>query len=192
MFLPVYHYYLINYITDANGCTVAQQAVTITVNPPLAVIASADNAICEGQSTTISAVASGGNGGPLFLFWDNNAGNNSSATISPVQTTTYTVTVNDNCGTPVATDVVTIVVNPLPQVNYIPEPPTGCVPLEVNFIDNSVTANGSQYQWSFGDGSHDSLSTNPVHIYYEPGTYTVSLILPPLWLFKYAYYSQRG
>ena len=167
--------YIVN-ISDANGCTVTQQSVTITVNPPLTVIASADNAICEGQNAVISAIASGGSGGPYTYSWNNNAGNNSSSTVSPILTTTYTVNVNDNCGTPVATDQVTIVVNPLPDVLFTLLPADGCVPLKVVFSDISTTPAGSQYLWSFGDGSSDSLN-NPIHTYYEPGTYTVSLTI---------------
>jgi gliding motility-associated-like protein len=164
--------YTVN-IVDANNCTAVQQAVTVTVNPPLSVLASDDDAICNGQTTVISASASGGNGGPYTYLWSNNA-TASSATVSPVQTTTYTVTVADNCGTPSASDAVTVIVNPLPDVGFIPLPVSGCVPLEVSFIDNTTTAAGSEYHWDFGDSYSDSVM-NPVHTYTEVGSYNVNL-----------------
>ena len=160
-------------ITDANGCTAASQSVTITVNPPLSVVAMPVNPICEGHSTVISAVASGGNGGPYTYIWSNNAGS-STTTVSPITTTTYTVTVTDNCGTPFAMANVTVTVNPLPVVQFTLDPPEGCIPLTVSFINNTITSNGSSYSWNFGDSSSDTLHS-PIHTYYEPGTYTISL-----------------
>jgi len=160
-------------ITDANGCTAAQQSVTITVNPPLAVVASGANAICEEQSAVISAVASGGNGGPYTYSWSNNA-NTSSTTVTPAQTTTYTVSVSDNCGTPPAMANVTIIVNPLPDVAFTPIPVSGCIPVDVKFSDNSITPSNSTYSWTFGDGQI-SNEANPDHTYTEPGTYSIQL-----------------
>ncbi len=47
----------------------------------------------------------------------------------------------------------------------------------VAFTDNSETATGDIfYSWNFGDGS-TSTESNPTHIYVEPGTYTVCLII---------------
>ncbi|MEP7168931.1 MAG: PKD domain-containing protein, partial [Bacteroidota bacterium] len=166
--------YFVN-ITDANGCTAAQQSITITVNPALAVVASADAAICEQQSATISAVGSGGNGGPYTYTWSNNA-STAATTVSPMQTTTYVVQVADNCGTPVAIDSVTIIVNPLPKVLFTPLPASGCIPLEVRFADSSITANGSDYKWTFGDGQ-TSTDADPVHVYTEAGSYNIGLTI---------------
>lgn len=160
-------------VTDANGCTSAQQAVTITVNPPLAIVASDDTEICEGQSTGISSIASGGNGGPYNYLWSNNA-TTANATVSPVLTTNYVVNVTDNCGTPFATDNVTVIVNPLPQVAFQPLPASGCMPLEVNFSNTTITPAGSVYNWSLGDNAVDSIP-QPVHIYTEAGSYDVKL-----------------
>ncbi len=48
----------------------------------------------------------------------------------------------------------------------------GCAPLLVEFTDNSIGAIG--WDWHFGDGTTDTL-INPVHVYMNPGNYTVSL-----------------
>lgn len=49
---------------------------------------------------------------------------------------------------------------------------TGCSPLQVSFVNNSL--DGVEYEWQFGDGELDSV-LNPVHIYTDPGVYMVSL-----------------
>jgi len=49
---------------------------------------------------------------------------------------------------------------------------SGCAPLYVEFVNNSLY--GDSYLWKFGDGSQSS-SFEPDHIYYEPGTYIVTL-----------------
>lgn len=54
-------------------------------------------------------------------------------------------------------------------------PTFGFAPLKVRFIDKSrgfpqITSR----RWSFGDGTY-SRARNPIHTYYRPGRYTVSL-----------------
>jgi len=45
----------------------------------------------------------------------------------------------------------------------------------VQFTDNSIVNAGIvQYLWDFGDGTPLSVETNPVHIYNNPGTYSVT------------------
>jgi len=61
---------------------------------------------------------------------------------------------------------------------------SGCVPLTVAFIDKSRGPHDT-WIWNFGDGtadtasiksdSTDTISINPIHVYQEAGTYTVSL-----------------
>lgn len=52
-------------------------------------------------------------------------------------------------------------------------PQSGCAPLSVNFINNSI--NGSTYFWDFGDGQSASVFA-PSHTYSTPGIYTIRLI----------------
>jgi len=51
---------------------------------------------------------------------------------------------------------------------------SGYAPVEFRFADLS-TNTPTTWDWSFGDGSTNSPVQNPVHMYYEPGSYTVSL-----------------
>lgn len=95
--------------TDANNCTNTDQ-VTITVNPLPTIDAGADEAICAGDQTTITA--SGGN----TYNWDNGLGAGAAHNVSPSSTTTYEVTGTDLNGCE-NSDQVTITVNSIPTIN---------------------------------------------------------------------------
>ncbi|MBL0340554.1 MAG: gliding motility-associated C-terminal domain-containing protein [Bacteroidetes bacterium] len=162
-------------VTDSLGCQATGAPVVVVVNPALSLITSPDDSICEGEQTLISAIASGGNGGPYTYSWSGISNTSSQVNVSPILTTTYIVTVSDGCGTPSALANVEVVVNPLPVVDFVALPFEGCAPLEVVFDNNTITsANGALYQWYFGDNT-SSNDFEPVHIYYEPGNYTVTL-----------------
>ncbi|MBN1167917.1 MAG: PKD domain-containing protein [Methanospirillaceae archaeon] len=69
-----------------------------------------------------------------------------------------------------------IIVEPEPipvQAAFIGEPRYGNAPLTVQFTDLS-TGGPESWLWSFGDGT-TSTERNPVHVYKEPGIYTVYL-----------------
>ncbi|MBN1421688.1 MAG: CotH kinase family protein [Planctomycetes bacterium] len=51
---------------------------------------------------------------------------------------------------------------------------SGEAPLEVRFSNDTTEADSASFLWEFGDGSF-SVERDPVHIYAEPGTYTVRL-----------------
>ncbi len=159
-------------VADSNGCSVPAQSVNITVNPPLLSQAIGANPICEGDTTTISSSASGGNGGPYHYTW-NTGSSGQSTQVWPAVTTTYTVTVSDDCETP-STATTTVFVNPAPVINFTPNPVTGCEPVNAHFFDGTVTSPGSHYFWDLGDGSFSDLQ-NPSHLYPHAGSYAVSL-----------------
>jgi gliding motility-associated-like protein/uncharacterized repeat protein (TIGR01451 family) len=97
--------------TDANGCS-GSDALTIFVNPRPTANAGPDKTICEGGSVTLTAT-----GGTQF-GWSTKE-TTPSITVSPVVTTTYTVTVSSNgCSDE---DEVTVFVNPIPSVNAGPD-----------------------------------------------------------------------
>ena len=97
--------------TDNNGC-VNTDAMTITVNPLPVPDAGVNQTICIGENVTITATSTGAN--PIGYTWDNGLPATAGPhTVSPANTTTYTVTATDNNGC-VNTDAMTITVNPLP------------------------------------------------------------------------------
>lgn len=56
---------------------------------------------------------------------------------------------------------------------FRPDPIYGCNPLDVTFTNFS--SGSKKFIWDFGDGSKDSSTLNPSHVYSEKGVYTVSL-----------------
>lgn len=61
-----------------------------------------------------------------------------------------------------------------PKANFVAGITEGCAPFEVGFINQSEAGTAMAYQWDFGDGFM-SNQANPVHIFEEPGIFTVSL-----------------
>ena len=162
-------------VVDSLGCPAPGATLQVTVNPPLALIISQPDTICEGDQVQISAIASGGDGGPYSYSWTGLNPTTSQINVSPIVTTTYLVTVSDGCGTPSALANVQIVVNFLPVVDFTPVPAEGCAPLYVYFDNATVTSvTGATYEWYFGDNSNSTVF-EPSHLYTEPGYYTVTL-----------------
>ncbi len=162
-------------VTDANGCTISS-TIAVTVNPALTVTPSLPTTICGGQSVTMTASASGGDGNYTYI-WSNGA-NGATNSVNPLVTTTYSVTVNDGCGSTPAIGSVTITVNVAPLVKFSATPLKGCPPLTVQFTDHTV-ANppATAWQWDFGDGTSVSDSTNPSHIFYNSGYFRITLMV---------------
>ena len=97
----------------SSGCVTTDQVI-VTVVPPPAISAGANVAICNGQSTTLTAT-----GGSTYT-WSPATGLSSTtgATViaSPAATATYTVTGTSAAGC-INTATVTVTVNPLPNIN---------------------------------------------------------------------------
>ena len=162
--------------TDANGCASAPLLVVVTVRPPLTIAAGPPKSFCPGDTATISASATGGDG-TYFYLWSPGGATTSSIQVTPVTTTVYTVVINDGCGTPAVKDSVTITVLPVPVVNLKADTLQGCYPLCVTFTNLATVTGGAtiaSYNWSFGDGN-SSTQPNPSHCYTKPGVYSVSL-----------------
>ena len=70
-------------------------------------------------------------------------------------------------------------VRPVVNAAFAANPNSGCPPLTVSFVNNSLGA--GFYQWRFGDGGSNSID-NPSHSYLHAGNYSVTLIA-----YNYAY-----
>lgn len=155
--------------TDANGCTNTAVS-TVNLAAPLQVVIPSGGTICEGNSTTLSANASGGTG--IYTYnWLPIGVNTSTVSVAPNATTTYSLTLTDNCSTP-TTATVTVSVNALPVPTFTTDKISGCPDLCINFTN--TTANTQLSTWIFGDGNSSS-SNNPNNCYNTTGVYSVSL-----------------
>ena len=98
-------YYVRAYATTSNGTVYGSQKSFRTICPTVNVSISGNNAIYEGQSTTLTA------SGAESYAWSNGS-TTSSITVSPTSTTTYTVTGSYSCGN-TGTASVTVTVSPV-------------------------------------------------------------------------------
>jgi PKD repeat protein len=117
-------------------------------------------------------------GGPNSYFWDFGDGETSTEQ-NPVHTYsdegTYSVKLKikkDNDSNEVEKQDY-IIVKPELTALFSAEPTTGIAPLTVQFTDNS-TGEPAGWYWDFGDDSTNT-EKNPVHVYENSGTFTVSL-----------------
>ncbi|TND07781.1 MAG: surface adhesion protein [Bacteroidetes bacterium] len=167
-------------VTDSTGC-IAVQPLTITAPPPVIVTPNSNMTICQGQSTIIIANVTGGTP-PYTYQWNNGLLPVSTNTITPTQTTVYTVIATDSAGCSSAIQSTMVKVNPLP-VPMFSATTADCPPDEIyftNMTDSAVT-----YLWNFGDpasgGADTSALIHPTHIYNAGGNYSVTLIATNSW-----------
>lgn len=150
--------------TSVAGCINTDQVV-VTVNPIPTVNAGNDFSICENE--TIILTGSGAN----TYTWDYGVTNGVSYTPS-LGSTTFTVT-----GTTVAgctdTDDITVIVNPLPIVNFTPDISSGCIPLTVNFTN--ATPNSTNCVWNISNGTVLTGCGTVATTFTQGGCYDVTL-----------------
>jgi len=146
---------------DSYASTFIPDGTSLTV-----VVTAQPGQVCLGQSTQLLVVATGGTSNYTFSWTSDPPGFNASSTdavVTPVETTTYTVVVND--GITSSTASVTVTVNPLPRVDITPlfntnirETTSGIIGV---CVFDSVTLDagnpGSIYSWS--NGSTEQMIT---------------------------------
>ena len=132
----------------STGCTgTATRQVTVTQTGGLTLdITATVSTICEGGSSTLNVTTSAGLA-PFTYVWNNGLPANSSNTVSPTSTTTYTCVVTDdnNCSGTVSK---TIVVDTKPIINAGPDVNV-CVGNQVTLSGSGADAGGS-YNWNNG------------------------------------------
>lgn len=155
----------------SSGCT-ATSSVVVTVNPKPTVSPSASpSALCNGQSTTISANAAGGTG-TLTYSWTSGSG--ASFTATPSSTTSYSVTVTDANGC-TATGSVTVVVTGTSPLVAVAGTARAICNGSSTTLGGSPTSSGGAgsptFSWSGGAGT----TANPVVSPSATTTYRVTV-----------------
>ena len=150
-----------------NGCTSAQATGTVTVNP-LPIVSVADMTICQGQPGTLSAIVNpaGGN-----FAWSQ-GGTSATITETPSSTSVYnlTYTANGCVGNAVSAS---IIVLPLPLASFSVNNTSGCVPVAVSLLADTIGQNAT-YAWT-STGAGSQIGANPQMTFVNGGCYDVTL-----------------
>ena len=138
-------------VTDdcGNFILVTQQITIEATYPPISID---DQVICEGSSTTLTAV----NPMNVPISWDN--GVQDGVSFTPTQTTLYTVTA-DNLGC-ISTASATVTLEEIPMVDFTADTLSGCEPLTVVFTNLSVAGASGSLEACIWDieGASNSIS----------------------------------
>lgn len=176
--------------TDASGCpsSPVSQAIVVGRKPIINNLLNTNNTLCQGGSTTLSVQATSGVGGPggggvtLIYNWSPSGGSTATTTVSPSQTTLYTVTVIGQYGCSTS-DTTSVFVDPTlvsPTVNLNQDSIDYCqgTGTAVDLIATSSNANAS-YNWE-ANGQPLGQTTSSITITpnNQNTTYTVTVTDP--------------
>ena len=162
-------------ITNAAGSASVEETAIVTVNegPSAAFNVSSTPGSLTVDLTDLSANADN----VTWDFGDGNMANDNPTSYTYAEEGTYTITLTaeNECGTDVATQEVTLILPVTPSINV--SSMDGCTPLTAEF-SASPQVEGQTYEWSFPGGEPSTSSDpNPVVVYNTPGVYDVTLTI---------------
>jgi hypothetical protein len=169
--------------TDANGCTSSDDILVTIAGGPLAVSPQApDSPICFGESIQLLPFSQGGSGDYTYR-WSAPGGFSSTESdpnVTPEQTTTYLLVVDD--GFTQVEDSVVVTVNPLPYINLIPQGAhiigtDTIVACAFDTITFSASNPGSSFLWSNGATTAEIISTTS-GLAFDMQSYSVNVYNP--------------
>jgi len=143
-------------VSSSNENCSEEKTIRVTVNKSSDVVASDDLSICSGEVVVLTAVGEGD-----FLWSTGESG--SSITVSPVSTSTYTVTSSSSCGNSVDEVIVTV------KEDVVLDVDSDVSICQGDSIILSALGSGEDFLWSTGETT-SSISVNPT----ETITYTVT------------------
>lgn len=161
--------YTIN-ITDALSCAFSE-TVTISGSVGITSTITSTPINCYGETNGSVSVSTIGGTGSYSYLWNNGQ---MAQTLTNLKAGNYCVTTTEANGC-MDTACIVLVNPPKMNADFISDPMvTDIQHAEIHFTDLSPDA--SSWQWNFGDTS-GSNSQNPVHLYYDQGSFQVTLIV---------------
>ena len=161
--------YIVRDSINASGC-IASDSVTVTVNPVPTPNAGSDKSICAGSSASIGSAAVSGHS---YKWTSSPSGYTSTAatnTVTPGNTTIYIVRDSIDASGCIASDSITVTVNPLPTPNAGADKSI-CAGSSAAIGDTAVS--GHSYMWTSSPSGYSSTTaTNTV----TPGTTTIYIV----------------
>lgn len=161
------------HITYTNNCTNMDSA-TVNVTDLVLPVIVGDTSICGGERTTLTMTQAEG-----ACTWSTGA-TTPSITVSPNQTTQYSVAVSTDIGC-ITKDTITVHVSPTPEPQFFPSPAHVYVEDGVGLVEFvNLSQGATDYLWRFGDphcipAENISTEFEPSHGYTRSGTYKVVL-----------------
>jgi len=168
-------------VTNNAGNNTATKSNYITVIAPKPPVASFRSSAISGNTPLNVAFTDTSTGLPTSWYWDfgdstNSTEQNPVHVYSKVGKYTVTLKVSNAAGsnTLKKTGSITVTAPKPPAAAFTANRITGKAQLTVTFTDTS-SGTPASWNWSFGDGTQNSPTRNPVHTYSKVGKYTVSL-----------------
>lgn len=169
-------------VTNSEGCSktlTKQKYVDVYPTPTVSFSANKTDFCHTAGTVNFTSTISGS---VSSYLWDFGDGVGTSTAANPTYTYSgngpiqYTVklTVTDNNGCKTVHEKQNYIKVHKPDAQFT-APAQACVGTSVSFTNTSPPTPNGQY-WNMGDGSAVKTSPNPSHIFYSPGTYTVTLI----------------
>ena len=162
------YYYFYNVVYNS-VCSSEREEVIVTVTEaPEIELSSTSNEICEGESVELNATSE--NEGYTYVLMPGNL-EGATHTVTPSQTTTYTVTATDEVSGCVTVEEITVTVNPNPQVFTISEEIDLCEGtaqlLELEGAESTFeVVSGTEANNSTAQSTAAALGPNPLQNYY--------------------------
>ena len=161
------------FVLDNNGCSTSS-AVTVTEPSVLALITTPSATICSGNTTTLSAAASGGTSAYSYTWNPGNLNGSTPVAVTPSATSQYTCTLNDanGCST---TQTVDITVGPAITVSANSQSicaSSGSVTLTPTMTS---VGNGGPYTYTWSNGATTPTISVPANATPSVDNYTVTI-----------------
>lgn len=158
-------------VTDGCGAEISEEVIVTVEASVLELEMSPDQLICPGDSAVIWVEASEGLGNYTY-YWNHSGETTPEVTVWPNYTTSYVVSVMDDCGTYSVEDTTKVeVVRPDANFQVLTNDPMEGLPV---FFQNT-TQGGVTWWWDLGNGDN-STDHSPGTTYDVWGYYDVTLI----------------
>ena len=156
--------------TDSIGCTGQAFAQVQVQTGPNVTVALVDTMLCQGDSTQMTATATGGGPGGVFTYaWSNGSTTRTASGIAYGATNNYSVTVKNQAGCETTKSVnITGVLKPTAAMSY-----SVVSGRTVKFTFSG--SNAANVYWNYSDGN-ESFQPNPTYTFSADGTYKVMCV----------------
>lgn len=162
-------------VYDSNGCTLAPFQLTVNVNPPISININSSNAgICPGTTAQITPTITGGDGNYNYT-WQPGSLNSSSIFVENASIPSYTLSVDDGCGSPTAVKIIPINLFPVIKPIFATSATDGCEPFCTSFIN--LTPKSSNVIWNYGDKPFEQTGNSTNYCYQKAGIFNIKLTI---------------